>query len=85
MAKDQFSKIAYKTLQQGKSIAGLAHKELSTRIMNFVLPDNKLGNFKIDKKLLVDIQNSMDRLRDCLLYTSPSPRDGLLSRMPSSA
>ena len=28
------------------------------------------------------------RIRDnkgCLLYTSPSPRDGLLSRMPSSA
>ena len=24
-------------------------------------------------------------LRACLLYTSPSPRDGLLSRMPSSA
>ena len=23
--------------------------------------------------------------RHCLLYTSPSPRDGLLSRMPSSA
>ena len=27
----------------------------------------------------VDISNV------CLLYTSPSPRDGLLSRMPSSA
>src|SRR5680860_232984 len=26
-----------------------------------------------------------DRLFMCLLYTSPSPRDGLLSRMPSSA
>ena len=25
------------------------------------------------------------RYRGCLLYTSPSPRDGLLSRMPSSA
>ena len=25
------------------------------------------------------------RDRGCLLYTSPSPRDGLLSRMPSSA
>ena len=25
------------------------------------------------------------RCKDCLLYTSPSPRDGLLSRMPSSA
>ena len=24
-------------------------------------------------------------LKVCLLYTSPSPRDGLLSRMPSSA
>ena len=28
----------------------------------------------------IDIDN-----RGCLLYTSPSPRDGLLSRMPSSA
>ena len=26
-----------------------------------------------------------DRIKNCLLYTSPSPRDGLLSRMPSSA
>ena len=25
------------------------------------------------------------RSQVCLLYTSPSPRDGLLSRMPSSA
>ena len=25
------------------------------------------------------------RVWHCLLYTSPSPRDGLLSRMPSSA
>ena len=25
------------------------------------------------------------RILNCLLYTSPSPRDGLLSRMPSSA
>ena len=27
----------------------------------------------------------VEDLRTCLLYTSPSPRDGLLSRMPSSA
>ena len=36
------------------------------------------------------VQSSeLDRRRTrhsgCLLYTSPSPRDGLLSRMPSSA
>ena len=64
MAREQFSKIAYKTLQQGKSIAGLAHKEISTRIMNFMLPDNDLGNFNIDRKLLIDIQKSMDLLRE---------------------
>ena len=28
---------------------------------------------------------SFDTSTACLLYTSPSPRDGLLSRMPSSA
>ena len=28
---------------------------------------------------------TLSRASDCLLYTSPSPRDGLLSRMPSSA
>ena len=27
----------------------------------------------------------IDKEITCLLYTSPSPRDGLLSRMPSSA
>ena len=30
-------------------------------------------------------QGKFDTFSDCLLYTSPSPRDGLLSRMPSSA
>ena len=36
----------------------------------------------------IDINNDGDPTNDpptCLLYTSPSPRDGLLSRMPSSA
>ena len=30
-------------------------------------------------------KNGTDKKWSCLLYTSPSPRDGLLSRMPSSA
>ena len=34
--------------------------------------------------VFVDI-DAMYYCRNCLLYTSPSPRDGLLSRMPSSA
>ena len=30
-------------------------------------------------------EEAIEMLANCLLYTSPSPRDGLLSRMPSSA
>ena len=43
------------------------------------------------QKLKIDILGKMydatilDESPYCLLYTSPSPRDGLLSRMPSSA
>ena len=38
---------------------------------------------KIIDKETTDQPNGL--LSSCLLYTSPSPRDGLLSRMPSSA
>ena len=34
---------------------------------------------------VVHLQHGIGRYLGCLLYTSPSPRDGLLSRMPSSA
>ena len=34
---------------------------------------------------IIDIGGESTRPSTCLLYTSPSPRDGLLSRMPSSA
>ena len=64
MARESISKIAYKTLQQSKSIAGFAHKQISSRLMNFILPDSKLENFNIDRDLLMQIQNSMDILRE---------------------
>ena len=31
------------------------------------------------------IKEFLSKDKDCLLYTSPSPRDATLSRMPSSA
>ena len=34
---------------------------------------------------VIDRNTDASMTRTCLLYTSPSPRDGLLSRMPSSA
>ena len=39
------------------------------------------GHLEVVKVLL----NHNANIHICLLYTSPSPRDGLLSRMPSSA
>ena len=38
-----------------------------------------------DKGEISDFENEFGESIVCLLYTSPSPRDGLLSRMPSSA
>ena len=49
--------------------------ELEKEIQEF--QDNIIASNKL-------IQTLQDVI-DCLLYTSPSPRDGLLSRMPSSA
>ena len=48
----------------------------------------KVAEGKIDivnaSKVLNKSRRTIERYL-CLLYTSPSPRDGLLSRMPSSA
>ena len=35
--------------------------------------------------LITSLRNLREGTIDCLLYTSPSPRDATLSRMPSSA
>ena len=37
------------------------------------------------RKVIKLLESLKGKLNICLLYTSPSPRDGLLSRMPSSA
>ena len=42
--------------------------------------DKKMSKF-ISEKLSI----SLEEARNCLLYTSPSPRDRTRSRMPSSA
>ena len=45
--------------------------------------DNFWDSFNKEKRIKnVDQEGNT---ATCLLYTSPSPRDGLLSRMPSSA
>ena len=43
--------------------------------------NKQIAQLEVNVATLTD----QDQRKDCLLYTSPSPRDGLLSRMPSSA
>ena len=50
--------------------------------------EQKLAIAKRAALAAIEVMNPLDQigvLAFCLLYTSPSPRDGLLSRMPSSA
>ena len=51
-----------------------------------VLENGKLQRSRAEGKI-VSLETKLrdTPLNGCLLYTSPSPRDGLLSRMPSSA
>ena len=44
-----------------------------------------LPDFEVDYSPIYDDLVLSAKHIICLLYTSPSPRDGLLSRMPSSA
>ena len=51
------------------------------------LTKNSLDDLKkeLQTKRVFIIEGDISEPHVCLLYTSPSPRDGLLSRMPSSA
>ena len=79
---------------RGSGLKGLISldKETNKNQINLIRP-----LIKIDKKDLIYISNYIfgsyikdpsnedDNFKSCLLYTSPSPRDATLSRMPSSA
>ena len=59
-------------------------------ILNAKLADSARAETRAIKFLVpvifgLTIVGVWELLVRCLLYTSPSPRDGLLSRMPSSA
>ena len=45
---------------------------------------HKCNSVKVEKSIMAP-QLISQNFKNCLLYTSPSPRDATLSRMPSSA
>ena len=69
------------TVEEGQTLV-----EVSTDKVDAEVPSPKAGTIT---KLLVEPDDEVavgaGLAELCLLYTSPSPRDGLLSRMPSSA
>ena len=69
-------------IKKGKERGFVTHDEL-----NSALPQGELTSEQIE-----DVMASLSQMgvnvveaTDCLLYTSPSPRDEKVSRMPSSA
>ena len=72
---DQLSADAARYLKQSpKKVLSGMRNDLDLK----ALGQDKSGSLRLDE--VIGVQSD-----SCLLYTSPSPRDGLLSRMPSSA
>ena len=77
-------------MTEKRNIHALIEKEALS--LNNLLDPNDVKEFKAMTAELRDTWTKKQVFRtetemrmSCLLYTSPSPRDGLLSRMPSSA
>ena len=95
-AAEQFEKKSKKTKRINEEAAvklipsAKPKKGMLSKIVNLFKtksPTNKVAKKKPVQKKRVQPKNTRhsNKNKNCLLYTSPSPRDGLLSRMPSSA
>ena len=64
---------------------GLAPGDTRMGTIGFTPPSGQNENLVPGQRLNSQPYGTVDQPKDCLLYTSPSPRDATLSRMPSSA
>ena len=99
MSKENFMKLCDKVrpflLKQSTNMRSPTSVEKQVAVTLYYLSDEgrylKVANaFGIGKSTVSETVRRVCKcisivLGPCLLYTSPSPRDGLLSRMPSSA
>ena len=62
MAEPDLTKIAYKALQQGKSLAGLAHKQISSKLMEVLAPEAIPNTKPISSEILNELRLSIEDL-----------------------
>ena len=63
------------------------YEEIETLLSQPDITSNQEEYIKLSKEYsdLSPLVTAFNSFKSCLLYTSPSPRDATLSRMPSSA
>jgi hypothetical protein len=61
---DTLTKLAYQALQQGKSLVGVAHKEVSTKLMELVAPQGAPKTRPIPPQMLMDLQAANSALME---------------------
>jgi ubiquinone/menaquinone biosynthesis C-methylase UbiE len=59
---DPLGQLAYQTLQQGRSLAGLAHKEISSRLMAWLAPEAKANVVPLAPGVIAELRKSMESL-----------------------
>ena len=72
----------------GLLLLGVVLGHLFPHILSIIMTRSKSSNKQFPahpQPIPLSAELNRRILDICLLYTSPSPRDGLLSRMPSSA
>ena len=61
---DAVTKLAYQTLQQGKSLVGVAHKEVSTKLMELLAPQASAKTRPIPTQMMAALQAAHQQLLD---------------------
>ncbi len=61
---DQLTTLAYRTFQQGKGLAGLTHKNLSTQLMRLLSPGTVPEGRGIAPELMAKLQEAMAHLQE---------------------
>ena len=61
---ETLTKMAYQTMQQGKSLMGLFHKEASTRLMELLAPQASPSTEPVPPAVLNELRSAMEQLTE---------------------